>query len=82
MNTTQSPVSPNSALEKLDPTRRRAAEVAMSEKKYLDWAFAGGPNECAHGYAAGIPCPKCDALAEEPAVGLEPTTARAEEQGI
>ncbi len=27
---------------------------------YLRWELAGGPNECAHGYAAGIPCPKCD----------------------
>jgi hypothetical protein len=29
-------------------------------KKYLDWASAGGPNECEHGYAKGIPCPRCD----------------------
>jgi len=28
-------------------------------KKYLDWANAGGPNECAHGYAADIACPSC-----------------------
>jgi hypothetical protein len=28
---------------------------------YLPWAEAGGPNECAHGYARGIPCPSCDA---------------------
>ena len=27
---------------------------------YLPWAQAGGPNECAHGYAEGIPCPRCD----------------------
>jgi hypothetical protein len=27
---------------------------------YLRWELAGGPNECAHGYARGIPCPKCD----------------------
>ena len=24
-----------------------------------DWAIAGGPNECPHGYAAGIPCQRC-----------------------
>lgn len=27
---------------------------------YLRWELAGGPNECAHGYAARIPCPQCD----------------------
>jgi hypothetical protein len=30
-----------------------------NEKSYIPWANAGGPNECEHGYAAGIPCPKC-----------------------
>lgn len=29
---------------------------------YVDWASAGGPNECSHGFAAGIPCPHCDRL--------------------
>jgi hypothetical protein len=29
-------------------------------KRYIPWANAGGPNECKHGYAAGIPCPDCD----------------------
>jgi hypothetical protein len=28
--------------------------------KYLPWELAGGPNECAHGYAEGVPCPDCD----------------------
>jgi hypothetical protein len=37
------------------------------KKKYLDWASAGGPNECKHGYAAGIPCPDCDAAESLPA---------------
>ncbi len=27
---------------------------------YLRWELAGGPNECSHGYASGIPCPQCD----------------------
>ncbi len=27
---------------------------------YLHWSEAGGPNECEHGYAEGIPCPHCD----------------------
>lgn len=26
----------------------------------VPWTNAGGPNECAHGYAEGIPCPRCD----------------------
>ena len=34
-------------------------------KKYLDWANAGGPNECKHGYAAGVPCPHCDKAQEQ-----------------
>lgn len=43
-------------------------------KKYLPWANAGGPNECKHGYAAGIPCPDCDeiAKAEQPPSGEQP----------
>ena len=32
-----------------------------SKTKYLHWSEAGGPNECEHGYAEGIPCPNCDA---------------------
>jgi protein gp37 len=27
--------------------------------EFIPWECAGGPNECEHGYAAGIPCPKC-----------------------
>lgn len=27
--------------------------------RFIPWANAGGPNECSHGYAAGIPCPDC-----------------------
>lgn len=26
----------------------------------VGWMNAGGPNECKHGYAAGVPCVKCD----------------------
>lgn len=33
----------------------------MPDKNYIPWANAGGPNECVHGYAEGIPCPQCDA---------------------
>jgi hypothetical protein len=31
---------------------------------YLDWQHAGGDDECAHGYAVGVPCPRCDARQE------------------
>lgn len=27
--------------------------------RFISWHSAGGPNECEHGYAAGIPCPHC-----------------------
>ena len=33
----------------------------MTKPEYLHWSQAGGPNECEHGYAEGIPCPNCDA---------------------
>ncbi len=38
----------------------------------MDWFYAGGPNECEHGYAEGIPCPKCEGVAgtHEEARGL------------
>lgn len=29
---------------------------------YLDWAYAGGTNECRHGIAAGFHCERCDIL--------------------
>lgn len=45
---------------------RTATHVEGREapRRYLPWANAGGPNECEHGYAAGIPCPGCDATIE------------------
>lgn len=27
--------------------------------RFVPWANAGGPDECCHGYAAGVPCPDC-----------------------
>lgn len=39
-------------------------EGREAPRRYLPWANAGGPNECQHGYAAGIPCPSCDATVE------------------
>ena len=35
--------------------------VKVTKPEYLHWSQAGGPNECEHGYAEGIPCPNCDA---------------------
>lgn len=26
---------------------------------FVPWGYAGGPNECVHGYAAGVPCERC-----------------------
>lgn len=37
-----------------------AAADRMFKHKYLQWAKAGGPNECDHRRAEGIPCPFCD----------------------
>lgn len=33
----------------------------INYSKYLPWSKSGGPNECEHGCAAGIPCRMCDA---------------------
>jgi len=36
------------------------ANVALGAAKVpISWHYAGGPNECKHGYAEGIPCPHC-----------------------
>lgn len=37
-----------------------AAALRLHSDHYLRWANTGGPDECTHGYAAGIPCRKCD----------------------
>ncbi len=46
---------------------RRLTEIAERYRRmlsrsdnYVSWANAGGPNECKHGYAAGVPCFDCD----------------------
>ena len=39
---------------------------ATVSEPLLPWANAGGPNECVHGYAEGIKCPRC-AIAPSPA---------------
>jgi hypothetical protein len=36
----------------------RDAARRILQDCYMDWSHAGGPGECAHGYAAGIPCKK------------------------
>jgi protein gp37 len=33
--------------------------VNLNLTRFVPWANAGGPNECEHGYAAGIPCVRC-----------------------
>jgi hypothetical protein len=45
--------------------RQRVREVVAVARrivvgKYLAWANAGGPYECKHGVAGGIPCNTCD----------------------
>ena len=50
------------------------AHQRLREGNYLPWHNAGGPDECKHGYADGIPCPHCDvktieALAAQPEAG-------------
>ncbi len=35
----------------------------MVRGKYVPWTNAGGPNECRHGRADGIPCYECDRMA-------------------
>ncbi len=47
------------AIDTLARDAKLAGEDAAS-KAYLPWTEAGGPDECAHGYADGIPCPECD----------------------
>jgi protein gp37 len=34
-------------------------DISKWAKLFIPWVNAGGPNECRHGYAAGIPCPQC-----------------------
>lgn len=43
---------------------REALEAANRIIKggYLMWGNVGGPDECAHGRASGIPCPLCDKI--------------------
>lgn len=45
----------------LEEVRRAlAAAGRLQNHRYIDWFNAGGPNECAHSYAEGIPCRECD----------------------
>lgn len=44
-----------------------APTAAVPEAVAVRWENAGGPNECEHGYAAGVPCPDCVAAAGVPA---------------
>lgn len=38
----------------------KAAAARLKEGEYIAWTGAGGPDECGHGFAAGVPCPDCD----------------------
>jgi hypothetical protein len=51
-------------MEDFDPTRPVAAKAidGVDPKEFVPWQSAGGPNECPHGYAAGIPCPTCSTV--------------------
>jgi hypothetical protein len=37
-----------------------AAHERIDANKYMEWGYAGGPDQCSHGYAKGIACPQCD----------------------
>lgn len=41
---------------------RRALEASerLRTNRYMPWANAGGPDQCSHKIAAGIPCRYCD----------------------
>lgn len=48
-------------LEELTKLRKfRDAVCRLKKGNYLKWESVGGPNECVHGVAAGIPCQQCD----------------------
>lgn len=34
-------------------------DISPRQNTYEEWAKGGGPNECKHGIAAGIPCHEC-----------------------
>jgi hypothetical protein len=40
--------------------RRSSRGLSLALQPYPDWAGAGGPNECSHGRAKGVPCAECD----------------------
>lgn len=49
---------------KIDGQYVRRFSPSVSKKqaevnRLIPWSDAGGPNECQHGYAAGISCPTC-----------------------
>lgn len=49
------------------PLYRHPPKPAAETKHYPAWETSGGPNECPHGYAAGIPCQRCDVAKAKPA---------------
>jgi hypothetical protein len=52
-------------IPQLEQALRVAVGVILAAQRlaagnHRSWANSGGPDECEHGYAKGIPCPKCD----------------------
>lgn len=45
-----------------------AALRLLGQYPYLAWFVAGGPDQCRHGYAAGVPCPACDQVTVNEAI--------------
>lgn len=41
------------------PDGRLVVREPEPEPSPVPWERAGGPDECRHGYAAGVPCPTC-----------------------
>ena len=52
---------------RVEPLYRHPPKPAAETKHYPAWETSGGPNECPHGYAAGIPCQRCDVAKAKPA---------------
>jgi hypothetical protein len=58
---TKLPPDPDSGCHECDVCGGfKIATSSTGGEKYLHWSEAGGPNECEHGYAEGIDCPRCD----------------------
>lgn len=52
-----------------EAVRALEAAVRLDNDKYIAWGYAGGVNDCAHGYGEGIPCEACDRVKVQDALG-------------